>query len=317
MGERIKKLSALFREFGFLFSFKYCYYRLTGQWDRYIKLVYEFLCDNLADVIAKYSLLQAPSQACEVEKKRKVWVCWWQGYDRMPDFCKMCYQQMKNVLRDPYELVLITKDNYKEYAQIPKHIEDKMNKGYIPVTQFCDVLRQSLLYHNGGMWIDASVWCTEKINDMLAFAQSFWSVKLHKIDDPTVWGQLISQCKWSSFLLGGGQKGEIIYGFVLESMSKYFEVHNYVIDYFLQNLLIRVAYENVPAARQAIDDVKESNPHIYDLYRYMDQPFEQEVWNTMVSDTAFFKLTQKRGYELENNGNRTFYAYLKETSGYE
>ena len=95
-------------------------------------------------------------------------------------------------------------------------------------------------------------------------------------------------------------------------MCKYYSEYNYVIDYFLQNLLIKVAYENIPSIKKAIDEVEVNNPHVYALYRYMDRPFEKDIWDSLVSDTGFFKLTQKRQYAMECNGKKTFYAYLKE-----
>ena len=249
---KIKKTSLLFREFGVFFTIRYLFYKITHQYDKYIRLIYEFLCVYLEDEILFYSKDNFKSRYLKTKNENvKVWVCWWQGYDKMPEFCKMCYENLKSVLSEEYELILISEENYNHYTEIPEFLVKRLNDGMIPVTQFCDVLRQSLIYNNGGIWIDASIWCTKDINKQLNFKNDFWSVKLDKIDDPQVYGQLISECKWGSFLLGG-QKGSLIYKFVFEAMCKYYENHVYVLDYFLQNLLMRVAYENIPLIKEMV-----------------------------------------------------------------
>lgn len=312
LNKRVQKISRLYQQFGFSMASKYCFYKVTKQNSKYIRLVYAYMQDVASPVIREYNQNQCPNQTGK-EEQRKIWVCWWQGYDKMPVLCKMCFNQLKSVLTEQYQLVLITQDNYMNYANIPEVIIRHLEEGKIPITQFSDILRQALLAQNGGVWIDSSVWCTEKVNDMLMFTTAFWSVKLKEPDDKTNIGQQISQCQWNSFLLGG-QKGNIVNRFVLDCMIKYYSEHEYVLDYFLQNLLIRVGYENVPAIKEAIDSVEASNPMLYDLYRHMDDPFDQKVWDQLTKETGFFKLTQKRPYEKEIDGNTTFYGWLSSNS---
>ena len=49
----------------------------------------------------------------------------------------------------------------------------------------------------------------------------------------------------------------------------------------------------------------------------MNRPYDAVVWKSITSDTAFFKLTQKRKYQLEIDGEKTFFAYLQEQVGKE
>lgn len=310
--KNLEKMQRLFTEFDFKFAVKWCYYKITKQYDKYISLIYKYLCSFLTEEINEFN--KKKNITINNLSENRVWVCWWQGFNNMPDFCKMCYKQLQSVLGEDTELILITKENYKKYANIPQTLITKQEKGIIPVTQFSDILRQSLLFNNGGIWIDASIWCNEKINSFVKQKSDFWSIKLEKIDDVNVWGQMISECKWGSFLLGG-LKGSKVYDFVFKSMCKYYEEHNFIIDYFLQNLLIRVAYENIDDVKTMIDNVPMSNPHLYDLYRVMDEPFDNEIWEKYTSDTGFFKLTQKRKYEDIKDGKPTFYKYLVESAG--
>lgn len=311
MKAKVSKVYRLFKEFGSIFAIKWLFFKITKQHNKYIDLIYNYLCKFLSDDINEFNNKEFNNKE---KLKNYVWICWWQGYEAMPDFCKMCYKQLKSVLNNDYNLILIDKNNYKEYASIPDYIIEKVNSNKIPFTQLSDILRQSLLLENGGTWIDASIWCTDKINKYLDNKNDFWSVKLKTIDDETVWGQLISECKWSSFLLNGNV-GCPIFDFVFTGMCKYFNNHDFLIDYFLQNLLIKIAYDNIPIIKTMIDDVPESNECIYELYKVMDTAYDQSKWEKLTSNTAFFKLTQKRKYVDFCNGKPTFYKYLIESAG--
>jgi len=302
------KLRNLLFDFGLIFTIKYLYLRCKKDQIGYISFVSEYLTEfskEKIDCLNNYT----PTES-ESEDEIPVWVCWWQGYDSMPLLCKLCYIELQSVLPDNFKLNLVTKDNFSEFVRIPQGVLNKVKLGYLTLTQFSDILRQGLIFRNGGVWIDTSVWCTPDFAKYINVKLPFWSINIGKVDDVTNLGQLITKGNWSGFILTG-KKDNIISKFVFEEMCHYFEKHDYTIDYFIQNLLIRIAYNNIPQARSIIDNIPISNTHLYDLYKYMDSPMEFGVWKELTSDTAFFKLTQKREYDEFANGKETFYAYLK------
>lgn len=308
MKTKIQKFIRLKNDFGLIFTLKCLYWRVTKQYKKYVRIIEEYLTLYLKPEINKYCKLTKIENDKMIDKI--IWICWWQGEDAMPAFCKMCYQNLlKNTPKD-YTVKLITKDNYQNYTSIPHFIIEKIEQEIIPITQFCDVLRQSLLLNNGGIWIDASIWVTNQFTNYIDLEREFWSIKLPAIDDPNVWGQIISECKWASFIFAG-KKGCLAYKFVFETMCKYYSEHNSMIDYFLQNMLLRIAYNNIPLIKNMIDAVPISNTHLYDLYRYMDEPFDSKIWKDICQDTGIFKLTQKRPYKEFENGKITFYGKLK------
>ena len=91
----------------------------------------------------------------------KVWVCWFQGMEHEPELVRKCFESLKQNLTDR-EIVLITEKNLKEYVDFPDYILRKWEKGEITHTHMTDLLRLELLIRHGGMWIDATVLCTEK-----------------------------------------------------------------------------------------------------------------------------------------------------------
>lgn len=308
---RSKKFKVMVKDFGILFTIKYFFLKETKQYDKYIKMVYDYLSKYLENYIIEFNKEQYNNNT--FNGNNNIWVCWWQGEENMPDFCQMCFRNLINNTPNEYKVHLITKDNYRQYTDIPDYVVKKMENQLIPITQFSDILRQNLLLKYGGLWIDASIWVTPDYISKIDTNLPFWSIKLEKIDDPSVWGQLISKCKWGSFILYGTPRN-VVFKFVFGAMCKYYKEHNSIIDYFLQNMLIRIGYDNIDAIRKQIDDVKVSNEYLYELYRAMDTPYDENKWELYCENTGIFKLTQKREYCEYINGKMTFYGYLKKQS---
>ena len=58
--------------------------------------------------------------------KKPVWVCWWQGVEKMPDVVKACYNRVNEVFNTSIsEVVLITAENFEKYISVPLYIIEK------------------------------------------------------------------------------------------------------------------------------------------------------------------------------------------------
>ena len=104
---------------------------------------------------------RAYDQSLPHESSNKVWVCWFQGIENAPFLVQKCYDSVKKNLTDR-EIVLITSDNMEQYVQFPDYIIEKWKAGIITHTHLTDLLRLELLIRYGGMWLDATVFCTEE-----------------------------------------------------------------------------------------------------------------------------------------------------------
>jgi hypothetical protein len=125
----------------------------------------------------------------------------------------------------------------------------------------------------------------------------------------------VSKCKWGSFIQKAAPQN-VLNGFVRDALEKYFQTHQYLIDYFTQNFFIRIGYENIPDIKYSIDAISKSNPDIYTLELIMNQKFNEEKWNELCMDTTFFKLTWKIKYvKKTKQGEMTFYGFICEQFG--
>ena len=114
------------------------------------------------------------------ENNGNIWIFWWQGYDTAPLLVKKCIDSIiKNAGNHP--VILITKENWKNYADIPDYIIEKVEKGIITLTHFSDILRMSLVSEHGGLWLDATIFVSSQrfLNIALSF-RIFQSTTKHQ-----------------------------------------------------------------------------------------------------------------------------------------
>lgn len=307
--EKIKIVLDINKQFGLKFALQYAFYLKTYQYEKYIDFVSEYLKEFFEDDIRKFNQEKRAYVQLHQQRVENVFVCWWQGYDNMPTLCKACYKRLKSVLSDEYNLIFITKDNYKDYVEIPYYIIQKLEAGLIPVTQFSDVLRQGLIAQNGGIWIDSTIWVNEGINDCIKNIDEFWSVKLKEIYNKSVIGQLISGCNWSSFIVGGC-KGSPVFRLMFSCMCKYYKEHDTPIDYYLQNLLYKLIFDQTEYCKMVLERLNPSNPHLYDLKNVFNHAFDEAKFAEYNADTSVFKLTYKAKYNEMCEGRMTYYNYI-------
>ena len=274
---------------------RYFYYEIFIRYgrcrDKYIKLIYSYLENSLAAIIEEYKFID--DGALDSDESKNIWVCWWQGYDNMPELCKMCYENLVRNKPHDYIVHLITQDNYRQYVDIPDFIFERMDSGFLTITQFSDILREALLYYQGGLWIDSSVWTTPDFYRFIDTKANFWSIKLDHIYKEYMIGQVISECKWTGFFMYG-KKGNVVTKFAFDGMCDYFKKNEVTIDYFIQNFIIKIGYNNIPLIRESIDRIPLSNSHIYALFLKLNYPFVEDEWDVMVSDTGAFKLSKSQ-----------------------
>lgn len=232
-----------------------------------------------------------------------VWVCWWQGEENMPKMVQMCYRSLRDNANG-HPVHLITKENYKDYVTFPDHILRKFNAGVISITHLSDILRVSLIYEYGGMWIDATILLTAPLP--LKIDYRVFSIK-HAKRKPH-----ISNYRWTTFFWYG-ERGNILFHFVRAFYYAYWEKENKVIDYLLMDYIFAIAYDSVPAIALIIDSIPFNNPRHNDLrYQFKaNAVFDLSRYNEICSDTYLHKLSWKmKPEEYAVNGEPTFYGYL-------
>ena len=260
---------------------------------------------TFGDFLKTYDYNHGNQELPKSEYADCIWICWWQGMDQAPELVKVCVDSIKKNAGD-HRVIILTEDNYKQYVNIPEWLEEKKNKGVISRTHFSDVLRLTLLSHYGGLWLDSTFFCTQPVLDDY-FRQSLWSIKR-----PDYFHASVAAGYFANYSLGCDINHRWIFKTILDFVLEYWKNNNIMIDYlFLDYLIVLVQKYDQNIAKE-FQKIKSNNPECDELYKIMDQPYDEAVWNKMKEQTALFKLSWKYQYPLEKNGKPTFYGMLIE-----
>ena len=270
-------------------------FRRHEEIKRYIKI-------NFSSVLKKYKDDVYPeSQSFD---NRMIWVCWLQGEANMPEIVRTCYKSVR-ANADGREVVLITNENVEKYISIPKFIKDKVNNGKMSRTHFADYIRISLLKNYGGLWIDATVLVTDKIN--VDCKLPFFSIK-QKPDSI----HFVSQYRWAVWILGcSPQIGKILFDCLENLFKAYLKKHSLFIDFFLFDYFLVVMYDEITLVKQLVDNCAYNNPSAYELGALLNMEFNEDAFLQLKENNTFHKLSWKQPYFMHTSDDKpTFYSVI-------
>lgn len=235
-----------------------------------------------------------------------IWMFWWQGEESMPPIVKKCYNLAVAHAPKGHHVILLTEKNFRDYADIPDYIIDKIKRKIITLTHFSDILRVSLLWVHGGLWMDATMYAASSIPPAL-FSKSFFSVRT---PDDGLW---VSRCLWTGFFMGG-TKGHPLFGFVRQLFLDYWKSHEELLDYFLIDVGIVMAYDSIPQIKDSVDNGVWRTDKLFYPQNHIDQPIDIPFYEHIVKECPFFKMTYRDYFGKlvvkNDKGEYTWYGYM-------
>lgn len=228
-------------------------------------------------------------------QSNKVWIFWLQGLEKAPPIVQACVNSIKKNLSDK-EINLLNIDNYKEYIEFPKYIEEKFNKGKISYAHFADLIRIELLTQYGGIWFDATVLCTGEIPEYILNSELFVykNIGLDKSDEETIAASNWLISSWSH---------NCIIETTRNLLFEYWRKENKASNYFFFHLFFKMATEKYKKDWKNVPTFNNVTPHILQfelLDEYNENRFEQ-----IKNMSTVHKLNRR----FENNDNNKF-TYL-------
>lgn len=240
-------------------------------------------------------------QSLPHDSSNKVWICWFQGMENAPALVQKCYDSVKKNLTDR-EVILVTSENMDQYVSFPDYIIEKWKVGVITHTHLTDILRLELLIKYGGMWLDATVFCSEErdgIPDYFFDSDLFFYQCLKPGRD--------GHCQYiSSWLMSAKTNNKVLMA-TRELCYEYWKKNNSMDDYFLLHDFMSIVLDKYEDEWKAIIPKDNATPHIL-LLRLFDE-FDPHLWKAIKEQTPFHKMT----YKFEENSLNcagTFYDKL-------
>lgn len=222
----------------------------------------------------------------KVEKnKNVVWIFWWQGENQMPKLVKACYNSIiKNAPKNS-EVILITKNNYTEYIDLPNFILDKFNAGIITITHFSDIIRTCLLCDYGGLWLDATIYLSCNLDSRI-FDRPFisWVGPDNDWFDP--------KCYWCGFAIGG-YRYYPLFKIMKDFWFAYWEEHNVMIGFYLIDYVISTCYHKNMMIRNDIDNYSLSGENIFYMANHLNDSLGIKEYMALKQKTDLNKLSYK------------------------
>ncbi len=239
-----------------------------------------------------------------VQKKGSniIWVMWWQGELDMPEVVRMCYEQLLRIC-NPYEIVLITQDNWKEYLSLPVNIINKNERGMFSITHLSDIIRWGLLTQYGGFWLDIKIYASQIPEE--AFSKRFYSLRA-----PGIWANSIFPGDWFCACLAFNHSYEKLAWCMYKLFLRYWSEHNILVDYFLTDFFTQMIAFDDDEIRQYIEAVPE-NWEFQQLRSHMNDPYDDKKISEMFDGSDLHALSYKEKYKMKtDDGQKTIYQHL-------
>ncbi len=234
----------------------------------------------------------------KMDTDKIIWQYWGQGVDETtPKIVKLCFESV-NKYKGDYQQIILTNDTIKDYLDIPEFVYDKLNNNdEFTYTFFSDLLRVMLLSAYGGVWIDATVLLTDKIDASLLAKDFFMFQRTEKPADYKFWKNFNADyfC-WddgfrvnllNSFIVA--KKNNLIINSILSILMNYWNNETHFIHYFLFQIMFDELMRVDSYKKLNCEKVSDLLPHL--LQVNIQKTYSEDLWNDITSKSHIHKLT--------------------------
>lgn len=270
-------------------------------YDKYFKKVLHALQPDFINATRILNLNQSTLNK-NSKLLNNIYVMWWQGMDNAPALIINNIQRMKRIFGKD-NVHIITEKNWKQYCSISNTIIEKFNVGKVSIAALSDVIRFNLLKEHGGLWIDSTVILNNKCKDILSQYNDngFFTISNFEQDY-----HFISKSRWTAWFIGG-KAGYPLFEFATAFYSKYFENHDFLLDYYTIDDIIAYFYINNAEFKNDIDRISYNwNPYLWSQNMY--KPYKKEYIEKFKRENVYS--IQKFTYKYTQSNKNTIKTLL-------
>lgn len=273
-----------------------CVYFLAQKSD---KMFYDFRRKILLDFVLKLrkeaQLVDSSNEKEEetTEFPKMIWTMWQQGEAQIPETVQASMKTIKDFAkRNDCEFHLLTNDNLEYFVNIPKDITEKYKNKELSAAHYSDIIRFSLLYQYGGIWMDATLFVSPYATVEM-FKGNFFSLN-HSPAHPEQMERTIDDFKWSGFFLAG-KKGGPYFKHIRDLYIYYVRKYPIFIHYLMMDYFILSEYKCNPYFENLVDRLPILAPaeRVWFLREHADKLFDEKEWEEVLKTTPILKTTYK------------------------
>ncbi|WP_455224843.1 capsular polysaccharide synthesis protein [Granulicatella sp.] len=291
--EKITRYHQIFRYYGLKLTFTYY---LTQQSNtQYYDFSKRILLDFVLKLRKESKIDYSNDELLEVtsEFPKMIWTMWQQGEANMPEVVKASTKTIKDFAkRNGCEFILLTDENLVDFIDIPTDIIEKYKRKELTAAHYSDIIRFSLLYQYGGIWMDATLFVSPYVSVEM-FKGDFFSLNHPPIHADGM-ERAIGDFKWSSFFLAG-KRGKSYFKHIRDLYIYFACKYPVFIHYLMLDYFILSEYELNDEFKALVNElpVLASAERVWFLRDHANDIFDENVWTEVLKTTPIMKTTYK------------------------
>lgn len=218
-----------------------------------------------------------------------IWTCWLQGVDQASDFIHLCMASQRKCW-EGFEQHILTLDNLHEWVDIPQFVIDKYVSKKMPAALFSDILRMAVLKKYGGIWLDASVFCTGFLNESLQRQREsildspFTIFRYYRRGEK----QPSGLSSWFIAAHSGSEIATVVY----DMLVAYWRDYDCTIDYYLIHLFLSMSLRSYPEIERRMPKINSRFSML--LGDALARTWRAGDWDDLVAHVAIHKVNFRK-----------------------
>ncbi|MDO8336402.1 MAG: capsular polysaccharide synthesis protein [Candidatus Saccharibacteria bacterium] len=236
------------------------------------------------------------------EIPKKVWIYWAQGWENAPALIKLCRDSW--IQNNPgWEIIQLTDANLAQYV----HLDYSLKGKEVPHAAYSDIIRMHLLSHYGGVWVDATTFCSAPLDTWLPSAKQSGFFAFQK--PKTTLASWFLAAEQGNALVRKWDDYVTCYWKYAHKPGRYFWLH-YLFEYLIvRDPIARKMWQETPqvssigpyAARDCLKTAGSGTSQCLDLLFDPNVPVHKLDWKAQTPG-GFFSNLRSRLDEVERSG---------------
>ena len=271
------------------------YYLAQQSETKYYDFRRKILLDFVLKLRKEAQLVDSSNEKEEetTEFPKIIWTMWQQGEAQMPETVQASMKTIKDFAkRNDCEFYLLTDENLADFINIPIDITEKYKKKELSAAHYSDIIRFSLLYQYGGIWMDATLFVSPYAT-LEMFEGDFFTLN-HPPLQPEKMERTVGDFKWAGFFLAG-KKGKPYFKHIRDLYLYYVRKYPVFIHYLMMDYFILSEYQCNPYFENLVDRLPILAPaeRVWFLRDHAHDLFEEKEWEEVLKTTPIMKTTYK------------------------
>lgn len=217
--------------------------------------------------------------------RKTIWTCWFQGRQKAPELVQQCLASWETLNPD-WDFRCLDAETAGRYVHLGEHVD--LQNQIVTAASLSDILRLLLLHEYGGVWVDATLYCNQPLDEWLPSVMGCGFFAFSKPAPDRLLASWFIAAAPGNILLSKWTARVINYWRGRKQSEDYFWLHHQFNELCSIDDDSRIAWESIPK-------ISADGPHSIQLagmYKAAEEVGQNIDWTTPV-----FKLT----YRLDEN----------------